>query len=307
VHKFWGLVFGVVMLAALGLFAVAPLVPGWWLPRNVASYGGEVDFLFYLILAITGFFFVLTEAILVWNIFQYPAREGRKSPFVHGSHRLEVLWTLVPGVILFLLALVQVPGWLYIKDRMPVPDQTVQQVGVIAHQWQWTFRYPSPQRMASWERDPELARDFGRSPHLDDIYVENELHLWTNNKVLVHLSTRDVLHSLFIPNLRVKQDALPGKTIPVWFDAIDHNTELIRHPRTGREMWVEIGYDPETGEFKQPDMIWEVACAEYCGTRHSLMRGKVYVHPSKSDFLKWLRHAQAEQQQRTARPAEPKN
>ena len=90
--KWWSAVFGAVMFACGALFVVAPIV-GWWMPHGVAEHTYDVDFLFYLILGITGFFYVLTEGILVYNMFRFDGQPGRKAPFIHGSHRLEVLWT----------------------------------------------------------------------------------------------------------------------------------------------------------------------------------------------------------------------
>jgi len=287
VQKFWGVLFGAVMAAAFVLFAVAPFIQGWWLPLNFASYGGRIDSLFYLILGITAFFFVLTEAILVYAMFRYAEAPGRKVSYVHGHHQLEVVWTVVPGVILLILALWQVNVWAEVKyyKNMPEPNDKTQQIEVTAQQWEWRLRYPSPKRMESWIANPKLAKDFGQTPHADDVHMSNALHIWKGNKVLVTLKTRDVLHSFFLPHLRIKQDALPGKAIPVWFDATESNTK-----REG-DNWVD-GFNPQTGKLGDPNYVLELACAEFCGTRHSLMRGKLFVHPDRDDFLAWLKHAQ---------------
>ncbi|HEV3235976.1 MAG TPA: cytochrome c oxidase subunit II, partial [Gemmataceae bacterium] len=215
-QKFWSILFGATMGGALLLFIVSPFV-GWWLPKNVATFGAGIDNLFYLILGITGFFFVLTEAVLVYAMFRYAGRPGYKAPYVHGNHTLEMVWTLVPGVILLLLAIVQINVWADVKyqKNMPKPDGATQQMEVTARQWEWRVRYPNAERMASWEKDPSKALDFGTNPHVDDLHLANEIHTWKQVKVLVHLKTQDVIHSFFLPNLRLKQDALPGKTIPV--------------------------------------------------------------------------------------------
>jgi cytochrome c oxidase subunit II len=303
VQRLWSLVFGGTMLAALLLFIVSPFV-GWWLPKNVSTFGPGIDRLFYLILAITGFFFVLTEAILVYALYKFVGRPGHKAPYVHGNHTLEITWTLVPGVILFLLAVVQIGVWADVKfqKNMPRPDAATHQIAVTARQWEWRIRYPSSARMQSWEKDARLAQDFGQNPHVDDLQLVNEIHVWkggnepaTRANVLVHLRTQDVLHSFFLPNLRLKQDALPGKTIPVWFAVTEHNVEPMTDPKTGERRWAEIGYDPATGRVGDLSMIWELACAEFCGARHSMMRGRLFVHKDKSDYLEWLRHAEAEQ------------
>ena len=299
-QKFWSLLFGAIMLGALLLFVVAPFV-GWWMPKNVATFGGGIDALFYVILVVTAIFFVLTEAILVYNMYRFAARPGQKSTYIHTHHKLEMIWTLVPGVLLFLLAVVQIRVWAEVKfqKNMPKPDGTTQQMEVTAKQWEWRVRYPSSKTMESWEKDPKLADKYDQKPDFDDVHLANEIHVWQGSKVLVHLKTRDVIHSFFLPNLRLKQDALPGKTIPVWFSVTEHNTEKVVDPSTGAARWVEIGgYDRTTRQPNRPDMIWELACAEFCGTRHSMMRGKLYVHKDKADFLDWLKHAEAEQNRR---------
>jgi cytochrome c oxidase subunit II len=301
VQKFWSILFGAVMFGALLLFIVSPFISGWWLPKDVSTFGGGIDQLFYLILGITGFFFILTEAILVYAMYRYAGRPGHRGSYVHGNHTLEMVWTLVPGVILFLLAIVQINVWAEVKfqKNMPAPNATTQQIEVIARQWEWRVRYPSVERMESWKRNPSDAQDFDRNPHMDDVHTVNEIHIWKGgkeqneqHKVLVHLKTHDVLHSFFLPNLRLKQDALPGKSIPVWFAVTQHNTKRIEDPKTHEKRWVEIGYNPATGETGDPDMIWELACAEFCGARHSLMRGKLYVHENEADFLDWLKNAE---------------
>jgi cytochrome c oxidase subunit 2 len=313
VHRFWSILFGATMTGALLLFVVAPFV-GWWLPKNVATFGSGIDWLFYLILFITGFFFILTELLLVYFLFRYTGAPGRRGLYTHGHHKLELFWSIVPGVILLVLAIVQINVWAEVKfqKNMPRPDGKTQQMEVTAKQWEWRIRYPNSARMASWEKEPTRALDFGQTPHVDDVHLANEVHVWTDSKdpngskVLVHLKTRDVIHSFFLPNLRLKQDALPGKTIPVWFAATDYNCERQPDPaHPGSYRWVEIGYDPKTGKASDPSMIWELACAEFCGTRHSMMRGKLYVHKNKNDFLDWLKQAESQQDQHQPAGAAP--
>ena len=280
-QKSWSILFGVVLAASLGLFVVAPFV-GWWLPRSICSYGPGIYLLFYIILGVTGFFFVLTEALLVYNMWSFVAVPGRKSEYTHGNHKLEMFWTAVPGVLLFLLALSQIPIWHHIKTSLPGED--VQVMEVSARQFEWRVRYPGASRMD----DPKLVEDFAREAqkgerHIDDVFAVNEIHVWKGAKVRVSLKTRDVLHSFFLPNIPIKQDAVPGKTITVWFDANDSN----------------YAYDPETNTWKEKE-VWELACAELCGWGHYKMRGKLYVHKDKDDFLRWLKHAADAQNQTTA-------
>ncbi len=304
-HKFWSIVFGAVMGGAFLLSAVAPLVSGWWLPKDVSTFGWRIDLLFYLILVITGFFFVLTEVVLVYALFRYAGQPGRRGVYMHGNHKLELIWTLVPGVILLLLGIVQINVWADVKyqSRMPRPEQAALQMEISARQWEWRFRYPSSQRLEAWEKSPDLAKDFASNVHEDDVRLVNEVHVWKGSdeqpqKVLVHLKTQDVIHSFFLPNVRLKQDALPGKTIPVWFAVTESNVVAQVDPKTNEKRWVEEGYDPKTGKAMDPSKpapVWELACAEFCGSRHSMMRGKLYVHKDKADFLDWLKDTEAAQ------------
>jgi cytochrome c oxidase subunit 2 len=315
VQKLWSILFGIVIALAVGLFVLAPF-KGWWLPLDVSSFGSQVDDLFYLILWITGFFFILTEGLLVYSMYRFAgSREpGRKAAYVHGNHKLEVLWTIVPAAILVLIGVLQINTWEIIKyaTRMPRPGKDTQQIEVTARQWEWRMRYPSPARLEAMRADTGAALTFGAEPHMDDVHVVNEVHVWRNpktskepQKVLVHLKTRDVLHSFKFVNLRLMQDAVPGKTIPVWF-MVQEEYNAAKDPKTGK--WRDgfdektgkfAEYDPKTGLWSQTDRIWELGCAEYCGTRHTAMKGKLFVHKDREDFEAWLRSAEKEQNQRT--------
>src|SRR4051794_15810707 len=107
VQKWWSFLFAAVILAEVIAVVITPPM-GWGLPRNVASYGDEVDNLFHLILAITGLVFVVVEGVLVYYMYRYAAEPGRKPLYVHGNHRLELAWTLVPAVVLLYIAFAQI-------------------------------------------------------------------------------------------------------------------------------------------------------------------------------------------------------
>jgi cytochrome c oxidase subunit 2 len=280
VHKFWSGLFGVVLAACALLFVVAPFA-GWWLPQDVASYGSKVDGLFYLILAITGVAYLATETVLVWAMWKFVARPGEKSSYTHGNHKLEMIWTAVPSVILLFIAFAQVSAWADIKyqSRMPDPDLVFE---VSARQFEWRFRYPAEQSLdamtKSWRSTGQkTAAGWEKLPQIDDVHVVNEVHIWKGAKVRMYLKTKDVLHSFFLPNLRIKQDALPGKTIPMFYDATEANVKW----NSSKNQFESVG--------KEKD--WELACAELCGWGHYKMRGRLYVYETKEDYLRWLKMA----------------
>jgi len=310
VQKGWSIFFGAVLLAELILIIVSPAM-GWWLPENVSTFGGQVDFLFYLITGFTGFFFILTEAILVYNMFAFTHREGHKSQYVEGNNRLEMAWTIVPAAILLYIAYVQIETWAEIKyqTRSPNPDQIVQ---VTARQWEWRMRYYADKdkngayvnRPVSMTIDREVisgedgkpkfngaaAAGWAESPESDDYHDTNTLHTWKGAKLKIYLKTHDVIHSFFLPNLRLKQDALPGKTVPIWFEVTEANVEYQR-AKDGQPGYLVPFNNRKLDEY-------EITCAELCGGFHYRMRGLLYVHKDKASYEAWLKDAQELQRSR---------
>ncbi len=307
--KWWSLLFAVMMTLCGGLFFVAPFF-GWWLPEGVSTHAHLVDNLFYFILAITGFFFVLTEGILCVFMSKYSADRDKNqapappSPFaklfkpvttlLNDQHKVEMAWTIVPAALLLYIAVVQVDAWADVKyqSRMPKAGGTQPmplQLALSARQFEWRVRYPSVKRYADWLKEDAATastsfKSFAKYEELDDIkvHVPNEMHVIKDVPVVVHLTTLDVIHSFNLPHLRVKQDALPGKMIPVWFTPIKSNTIW----DADRGQFVD-GINPET---RQPDdhFIWDIPCAELCGWGHFRMMGRLFVHETKEDFQKWL-------------------
>jgi cytochrome c oxidase subunit 2 len=210
-----------------------------WLPENVSTYGKDIDRLFYLIYYITGATFLLVAVTMVAFLILYRHQEGRPARYTHGNTTLEIIWTIVPAVILVVLSFMSQATWGNIKGHMPPADVHVQ---VTAKQFNWEVTYPGPDRKLGTE---------------DDLEMENEVHVPVNKVIIVHLKSKDVIHSFFLPNFRLKQDAVPGREIQAWFQAT----------KPGR---------------------YELPCAELCGFGHSGMRGWVYVHPA-DEYDKWVK------------------
>jgi len=244
---FWSLLFLAVPVLGVAVFAVAPSIDVW-LPKDVSVHGKDIDSLFYFILALTGVVFIATELLLFWFIWKYDAsnRGDERATYIHGSHTLEVVWTIIPAVVLLFLAVYQMNAWADVKMRRPVIAPTVE---VVARQFEWRLRYPG--------RDGELGT-------ADDLHLVNDLHLPIDEDVLIQLKSMDVLHSFFLPNLRIKQDAVPGMKIPVWFRGT------------------------EAGEY-------DLVCAELCGWGHYKMKGRLTL-VTRSEFDAWLERQYAAQE-----------
>lgn len=216
-----------------------------WFPHDISTFGPRIDFLFELIFWITMTTWVLVTVTMVAFLFMYRTRPGRKASYIEGNPRLEVIWTAATAVIMVVLALMSRSTWADIKEAGPPGDVFYK---VTAKQFNWEITYPGPD---------------GKLGTADDVTVENEFHVPVDKVVRLDLTSKDVIHSFFVPNMRLKQDAVPGRIIKVWFEA------------------------RERGQY-------EIPCAELCGFGHSGMKGTLYVQ-SESDYQNWLKQTYAKQ------------
>jgi len=232
--------------AAALLPSAAGALPFWMrLPEQASTYAPDIDNMFHLIMWITGVIFVIVELMLVFFLWRYRHREGRTAHYTHGNNRLEVVWTIVPALICVMLALLSRRIWDQIKENMPHEGL---EIHVTGEQFAWNIRYAGPD---------------GKFDTADDILTLNQIHFPVGKPVIVTLTSKDVIHSFFLPEFRVKQDAVPGMHTRIWFEGN------------------EVGH-------------WEIACAELCGLGHFRMKGFVTVD-TPEDFQKWLAEQAATQ------------
>ena len=267
--RFWSLVFLAVPILGVLAFvmAIAGIGPlaNHWLPANVNDYGGVIDRLFMFILYLTGVIFVGTGIALFWFLWKYDgAVNTERVKYMHGSHTLEIIWSILPAATLLFIAIYQMNAWADQKMRRPIaspgPDGVEGTaddvplpaiVEVTGRQFEWRLRYAGADGVIG-------------TP--DDIYGVNDLHLPVDENVVIQIKSMDVLHSFFLPHVRVKQDVVPGMKQFVWF----------RANKAG---------------------VYDIVCAELCGWGHYKMRGKMTLEP-REKFDAWL-EKQREEQLRT--------
>lgn len=199
-----------------------------WLPESISTYGKDIDRLFYLIYYITAVSCVLVLGGQAWLMFRYRARKGGRAVYTHGNPTLEVIWTIVPTLVFVMLGFMSRSVWSDVRQSNPPTDM---QLIVEGSQFNWLITYPGLD---------------GRIGTEDDFKQENLLRVPVDRKVGITLTAKDVIHSFFLPHVRLKQDAVPGREIRVWFEAT------------------------KTGEYDMP-------CAELCGFGHSNMNGRLIV------------------------------
>ena len=256
------------LLLALFLVALA-VVTVWismsgryWLPELISEHGAAMDQQLIITLIVAGVAFFLAQILLAYFIWKFRAKGNKRAIYWHESSKLEATWTIATAVIFIGLAIMGNRVWAnYVLADVPEDAVTVE---VTAQQFAWNIRYAGPDGEFG-ETKPELIDDaLGNSLGLDpadekgadDIMTQNLMAVPVGQPVRVVLRSKDVTHSFHVPQLRVKQDTVPGMAIPIHFTAT------------------------KTGEY-------EIACTELCGLQHYMMRGMLMVM-EESDYENWL-------------------
>jgi cytochrome c oxidase subunit 2 len=220
-------------------------------PEDFSSSGHLIHWLFNYTTYVNLFWFALVVAGLFGFSFVYSQRRHKKPLYTHGNEKKHLMVTAAIGLGVFLsvdLVITKVSSrdmketfWNFPKD-----NEDVVRVQVLAQQWAWNFRY---------------AGADGEFNTVDDVVALNNMRVPAGKKVLIQLTAKDVIHAFYLPNARIKADAIPGRYAKLWFDA------------------------------KTPG-IYEIACAEMCGNHHYLMKSQLTVL-SQEDFDLWVKESQS--------------
>jgi cytochrome c oxidase subunit II len=205
-----------------------------WFPENAAGSAGKIDTLYDVLLICSVPVFVLVMTIAIYSVVRFRAKPGDMGdgPPIHGNTRLEVIWVTIPFIMVTALAIY---GWIVLDD-LEAKQKNEMVVRVTGQQFTWTFEYPSEKL-----KSPELV-------------------LPVDRPIEFKIQTKDVIHSFWVPQFRLKSDAVPGLT----------TTIRLTPDKPGR---------------------YEVVCAELCGIGHSTMRQFVRVLPA-SEFETWVQKQQ---------------
>jgi heme/copper-type cytochrome/quinol oxidase subunit 2 len=267
--------FATALLAAAAAPAGAATWHDWWLPYDYSAHGPNVDWLFNVVFWITMGIFVLVEVLLVWFAIKYRYRpERNKGIFCHGNTKLEMAWTIAPAIVLIWISLATKRVWDEFRYGNANDADRVQLL-VIGQQFKWNFIYPGPDgKVGSYLHypkvsDPEYAHrpakqaadlvatelnanplgqrmnaKDAKDPGLDDDYVPQPgrpLIVPAHRPLEIFLGSRDVLHSFFLPNFRVKLDAVPGMKGRILFKATKTSTvsEAVELVPEDKKIWLD--------------------------------------------------------------------
>ena len=190
----------------LGAFSTALLhaadtkAPSVWLPDVVSPSGHQIDHLYMVILAIVAVIFVITEGLLLYSVIVFRAKPGVRAQYFHGSTAIELVLAGIPVLILLYLTFASGHLWSELKLHRPAAKDAIH-VQVMGQQFAWNFRFSGADAA------------FGTA---DDAMTLNEAVLPVGRAVIFHISSKDVIHSFFLPESRMKQDAVPGLLTSAW-------------------------------------------------------------------------------------------
>lgn len=260
----WIIVAGLaIILGGILISTVTPAI----LPPQGSAEARQVDELFRFMLAIGGAIFLLVQGMLVYSVIRFRAKPGDRAdgPPMHGNATLELVWTVIPAIIVLILTIYSLQVWTATRS---VKLNEIQ-IGAVGARFAWTFNYDVPREalpsdVVFEELDQAVQDDFNDDGKV--VFSSPQLHTWVNQPVNIVLDTQDVLHSFWIPGMRIKQDLLTGRTTNIRFTP------------------VEAG-------------VYRIVCAELCGSGHGNMAGQVgadgellgawlIVHPDEETYLR---------------------
>ena len=245
------------------------------LPVLASAHGGEIDRLIIITHWLMAVLLVGWGVFFVYALIRFRASKNPQASYIgmesHYNTYVEAGVVVVEAVLLFAFA---IPAWGTVKNEFPEESEAVV-VRVVAEQFAWNIHYAGADgvfgrtsiELIDTEVNP-LGLDSSDPYAADDITTINQLHLPLDKPALIYLSSKDVLHSFGLPEFRVKQDAVPGLVIPVWF--------------------VPTLSTADYRKLKGSETInYEIACAQLCGLGHYRMRGYVTID-TEDEYNTWL-------------------
>ena len=243
----------------------------YFLPEASSIHGRRTDDLFWFSMGILTIPFIFVNFLLFFFAWKYQYKKGNKASFYPDNHKLELVWTIVPAIVMALLVFTGWKAWSDITSDAPRDAEVIEITG---KQFNWIVRYPGVKdnKLGNYDfrlidAQNEVGIDLSDENSFDDFTNPSEMHIPVNRPVLLKIRARDVLHSVFIPHMRVKMDAVPGMPTKFWFVP----------DKTTADMRAETG---------NPKFDYEIACTEVCGQGHFSMKMRLIVEDEVS-YKKW--------------------
>ena len=296
----WMFIFMIVFLVACVVSAIyyKNIMLGYGPLQSASAHGGSIDSLFSVTLFFTGIVFIVTHILLFWFTYKYRARRGGKADFFPHNTNLEIIWTVIPAIVMTFLVVKGLVVWNDVMPDVDPNDTDYIEIEATGYQFGWDLRYPGPDgklgtrdfTQINLANNP-LGQVWTDVKNQDD-FMPTEIVLPKGQKVRVRITARDVLHNFYLPHFRVKMDAIPG--LPTYFiftpikTTEEFREELKKYPEW--QMPADPD-DPEAGS-RAETFEYELACAELCGKGHYSMRRLVKI-VEQDEYEEWLAQQQS--------------
>lgn len=243
------------------------------LPEAASEHGKKIDQMFYVTLILTTIVFVATHIVLFVFAYIYRHKDGKRAYYYPHNNTLERVWTIIPALVLTILVLMGFLTWRSIFHKIEDPNNKPISIEVTSSQFQWDIRYPGADGIVGLKNYKlitainALGIDFNDKNNLDD-QVADEIVIPVNKPVRFILTSKDVIHSFYMPHFRVQLNTVPGMTS--YF-----------------EFTPTITTDEMKAKTNDPTFSYLLLCAKICGDGHYKMQKPVRV-VSQKEYDEWV-------------------
>ena len=257
------------MLGIVAFFYSISIYMPLTLPEAASVHGKETDFLLNINFVVIIVTFVLTQIALFWCIWKYKYKKGQKAYYYPHNNTVEVIWTIAPTIVLAGLLITGLKSWNEITQGQQKDGMNIQ---IYAKQFNFVIRYSGQDNTLGDSYFRNIADDNPLGVKKDqaakDDQLASELHFVVNQPIMLHLNSRDVIHSMYLPHFRTQMNAVPGMTTTFYFVPTITTAEMRK-------------------KLNNPKFDYVLLCNKICGISHYLMNMKVIVE-SPDDFKKWI-------------------
>lgn len=269
------------ILGLVGVFYCHEILKGRILGESASIEGERVDSMFYLTVIVTGIVFFITQIALFWFSYKYQETEDRKPLFFPHNNTMEIIWTVIPAIVLSVLVVIGLRNWFIFTGDAPKNALVVEITG---KQFGWIFRYPGKDNEFGnkyfrnidasnnslglvWSDNAELNQKADPAT-FDDIVQEQTMYVVKGKPVKLVINSRDVIHDVGLVHFRMKMDAVPGIPTTLWFTPKYTTAEMKE-------------------KTNNPNFQYEISCDQMCGNGHYSMKGVVEV-VTQQEYDAWM-------------------
>lgn len=269
------------VLGLIGVFYCHEILKGRILGESASIEGERVDSMFYLTVIVTGIVFFITQIALFWFSYKYQEKENSKPLYFPHNNTMEVIWTVVPAIVLSVLVVIGLRNWFIFTGDAPKESLVVEVTG---KQFGWIFRYPGKDNEFGnkyfrnidpsnnslglvWTDNKEMNQKADPAT-FDDIVQEQTMYVIKGKPVKLVINSRDVIHDVGLVHFRMKMDAVPGIPTTLWFTPKFTTAEMKE-------------------KTNNPNFQYEISCDQMCGNGHYSMKGLVEV-VTQQEYDAWM-------------------